>query len=197
MPGWRARYKRPDGTWGSRAGFNSEKAAEAWGAEQEALIRRNLWLDPREAETPFGEFIEEYLDAVEPRLQPATMAKYRSLTDNHLLPQWESWPLAGIFNSYVEIQKWVSELHEDYEDSTVASIFALFSTYLQAAVKARKIPANPCQGVRVTSGEFEIEHLVATPVQALRASMRLYESGLGLTGFVLGLLDFYTGGRWE
>lgn len=50
--------------------------------------------------------------------------------------------------------------------------------------------------VPVTSGEFEVENLVATPVEALRASMRLYESGLGLAGFVLGLLDFYTGARW-
>lgn len=48
----------------------------------------------------------------------------------------------------------------------------------------------------MTSGEFEIERLVATPVQALRAAMRLYERGLGLGGFTLGLLDFYAGGRW-
>ena len=195
-PGWRARFKRPDGTWGSRSGFNTAKAAENWGDEQETLIRRNLWLDPRDAEMEFGKFAEEHLDAVASRLEPTTVAKYRSFLDNHLLPQWESWPLAGIFNSYVEIEKWLSELHEEYEDSSVASIFALFSTFMSAAVKARKIPANPCAGVRVTSGEFEIERLVATPVQALRGAMRLYESGLGLGGFTLGLLDFYAGGRW-
>ncbi|WP_255632549.1 site-specific integrase [Amycolatopsis sp. TNS106] len=131
-------------------------------------------------------FAEEFMDAVGPRLEPTTSAKYRSFLDNHLLPQWSSWPLAGIFNSYVEIEKWLSELYEDYADSSVASIFSLFSTILGAAVKARKIPANPCAGIRVTSGEFEVENLVATPVQALRASMRLYESGLELAGFVLG-----------
>jgi hypothetical protein len=35
--GWRARYKRPDGTWGSRAGFTSEKAAEDWGTASRKL----------------------------------------------------------------------------------------------------------------------------------------------------------------
>ncbi len=164
--------------------------------EQEALIRRNLWLDRREAEMLFGVFAEEFMDAVGPRLEPMTLAKYRSFLDNHLLPQWSSWPLAGIFNSYVEVEKWLSKLHEAYADSSVASIFSLFSTILGAAVKARKIPANPCARIRVTSGEFEIENLVATPVQALRAAMRLCESGLGLAGFALGLLDFYTGARW-
>jgi integrase len=193
---WRARYKRPDGTWGSRDGFASEKAAEDWGNEQEALIRRNLWIDPRDAETKFGYFVGEWREAISARLEPGTLAKYDSVLDNHVLPQWEAWPLIGIFNSYIEIEKWVSELHQDYADSTVATIFATFSTVLNAAVRAHMIPANPCSGVRVTSGEFGTEHLVASPVQALRVAMRLYTSGLGLSGFTLCLLDVYTGARW-
>ena len=96
---WRARYKRPDGTWGSQSGFTSEKAAEEWGNEQEALIRRNLWIDPRDAETIFGDFAEEWLSAVSARLEETTAAKYRSHLDNHLLPQWQEYPLIGIFNS--------------------------------------------------------------------------------------------------
>jgi hypothetical protein len=67
---------------------------------------------------------------------------------------------------------------------------------LQAAGKAHAIPANPCAGVRVTSGACDADRLVATPAQALRAAIRLYECGLGLRGFVLGVLDFYTGCRW-
>jgi integrase len=193
---WRARYTRPDGTLGSRDGFTSEKAAEDWGIGQEALIRRNLWIDPRDAETRFGVFVVEWRNAVGLRLGRGTLAKYDSVLDNHVLPQWEAWPLIGIFNSYIEIEKWVSELHQEYADSTVATIFATFSTVLKAAFKAQMIPANPCAGVRVTSGEFVTERLVASPVQVLRAAMRLYELGLGLGGFTLGLLDAYTGGRW-
>jgi integrase len=67
---------------------------------------------------------------------------------------------------------------------------------MNVIVRARMIPANPCYGVRVTAGDFETERLVASPVQGLRAAMRLYESGLGLNGFVLCLMDLYTGGRW-
>lgn len=66
------------GTWGSRSGFSSGTAAENWGAEQEALIRRNMWIDPRDAETPFGEFAEEWYEAVVPRLELNTRVKYRS-----------------------------------------------------------------------------------------------------------------------
>lgn len=194
--GWRARYRRPDGTLGSKSGFTGSREAVAWGRDQEALIRRNMWIDPRDAETPFGEFAEEWFEAVSPRLEPTTSSKYRSHLDNQLLPQWRAWPMIGIFNGYVEIEKWVSELHEEYAESSVASFFATFSTILNAGVRSRIIPANPCYGVRVTAGAFEPDHLVASPVQALRAAMRLYRSEMGLAGFTLCLLDFYTGGRW-
>jgi integrase len=155
-----------------------------------------MWIDPRDAETLFGTFAEEYLTAIGPRLAEGTAAKYRAHLDNQLLPQWSAWPLIGIFNSYVEIEKWVSELHEDFAESTVSSVFATFSTFLNAAVRARIIPASPCSGIRVTSGEYAPERLVASPVQGLRAAMRLYEAGLGLSGFTLCLADLYTGGRW-
>lgn len=151
--GYRARFKRPDGTLGSKSGFTSEKAAEDWGEEQEALIRRNLWIDNRNAELLFGVFISDWYQAVKPRLEVGTADKYRSHINNQLLPQWQAWPLISIFNSYVEIEKWVSELHEHYADSTVSSVFATFSTVMGAAVRAHMIPANPCAGVRVTSGE--------------------------------------------
>ena len=72
--------------------------------------------------------------------------------------------MIGIFNSQLEIEKWVSELHEDHAESMVAAVFALFSTVTNAAVRARVIPASPCGGIRVTSGSYEAEHLVGTSV---------------------------------
>ncbi|WP_439379707.1 hypothetical protein [Amycolatopsis lexingtonensis] len=112
--------------------------------EQEALIHRNLWLDPRDGETRFDDFAEEWLEAVAPRLELDSVAKYRSFLNTQLLPQWKASPLIAIFNGYVEIERWLSDLHEDYAESSVTSYFALFSTILNGAVRARMIPANPC-----------------------------------------------------
>ncbi|MEC3976775.1 hypothetical protein [Amycolatopsis sp. H20-H5] len=69
------------------------------------------------------------MDAVAPRLESNTVAKYRSFLDNHLLPQWSGWPMIG---SYLEIEKWLSELHDDYAEASVSSIFAAFSTTMTA-----------------------------------------------------------------
>jgi integrase len=164
--------------------------------DEESRIRNSMWIDPRDADTLFSDFAEEWYEAVRSRLAPTTAAKYRSYLDKQLLPQWRSWPVIGIFNSYLEIEKWVSELHEDYAESSVAAYFALFSTIMNACVRARTMPANPCYGIRVTSGGYEPERLVATPGQGVRAAMRLYELGLGLGGFTLCLANLYTGGRW-
>src|SRR5262245_59433453 len=90
---FRARFKRPDGTQGSKSGFPSAKAAKDWGDEQEALIRRNLWIDNRKAETLFGPFATEFLEAISPRLERGTLAKYQSHLNNQLLPQWQAWPV--------------------------------------------------------------------------------------------------------
>ncbi|WP_113692931.1 tyrosine-type recombinase/integrase [Amycolatopsis albispora] len=196
-PLWRCRFKLPNGTWGSKSGFPTKEAAEDWGDEQEDQIRRSVWRDPREGEKPFDVFAEEWFAAVSPRLEPTTVAKYRSYLDNQLLPKWSGWPMVVIYHDYEEIEKWLSQLDENYADSSVSSYFALFSTIMGVASdRAKIIPGNPCRGVRIGSGEYEEERLVASPVQILRAAMRLYERGLGLGGFTLCLLDGYTGARW-
>ncbi|KAB2341636.1 hypothetical protein F8566_40815 [Actinomadura rudentiformis] len=158
------------------------------------MIRRRTWIDPDEGETRFADFAEHWLSVS--RLAINTEAKYRSQLRNHILPQWEDWPLILIVNNHLEVQGWVNELHDSLAESTVASVFSLFSTIMNAAVRARKIPASPCQGIRVTSGGDEVERLVATPVQVLRAALRMADLA-GYPGFVLTLMDAYTGARWS
>ncbi|WP_202869660.1 tyrosine-type recombinase/integrase [Kribbella caucasensis] len=148
------------------------------------------------AEIRFEDFANQWHAAVTGRLSDNTRVKYRRYLDKQLIPRWGDWPMIGIFNSHFDIETWVTHLHGEYEDSSVASYFGCFSTIMNAAVKARVIPANPCSGIRVTGGEWESEKFVATPLQVLRASMRLYENELGLSGLLFGLLNAYTGGRW-
>lgn len=126
----------------------------------------------------------------------ATRAKCLVLTPGRCLPQRSAWPMIGIFNSYVEIEKWVSELHEDYAESTVSSVFATFSTFLNAAVRARIIPASPCSGIRARPATMR--RSASWPHRCKRYARRCgcTSPGLGLGGFTLCLTDFYTGGRW-
>lgn len=190
---WRVRYKRPDG-WASRSGFPTKESALHWGEEQEAEVRARTWIAPEDREVAFGVFAEQWMESA--RLSDNTRAKYRTYLDTHILLEWGDWPLIAIFNNHLEIQGWVNRLHDNLAEPSVSSVFALFSTILNTAVRARRIPANPCNGIRVTSGDYAADRQIATPAQVLRAAMRLHYT-FGRTGFVLCLLNGYTGARWS
>lgn len=191
---WRAKYKKPDGTWGSGSGFKTKAAALAWAQDQETDIRRHTWIDPVHAEEKFAPFAERvFADA---RLAMNTRETYRSYLDVHILPQWKDWTLGAIFHGHMEMRAWSTQLHSRLAEPTVVSIFYYFSHILEEAVRARKIPGNPARMVKVTSGGYEPERQVATPVQVLRASMRLRES-FSQFAMVLTLLNSYTGMRWS
>ena len=190
---WRVKYMTPAGER-SESGFATKKAALMFGSEQESKIRRNEWIDPKDSRTTFGVFADLFMDAA--RLADSTRAKYDSFLKNHILPEWENWELGELMGAHLEITGWVKDLHEELMESSVASIFACFSTIMNAAVAARKIQASPCPHVKVTSGSYEAEHLVAEPVQAVQASIRLGEAG-GLSDLVLCMMDFWTGARWS
>ncbi|WP_304450662.1 tyrosine-type recombinase/integrase [Nocardiopsis sp. YSL2] len=191
---WRVKYKKPDGAWASESGFETKESALAWGRDQETDIRRNTWIDPTHAQEKFGPFAEKVFATA--RVSNNTRDKNRSNLDCHILPQWKDWPLGAIFNDYLEIERWAQSLHEKLAEASVATVFGYFSHILAVAVKARKTPANPARDVRVTTGEYEPERQVATPVQFLRAAVRLHAS-FGRVGFVLALMNGYTGARWS
>jgi Phage integrase family. len=190
---WRVKYKRPDGSEGSESGFPTKSAALAFGREQESRIRRNEWIDPKGGRMRFAEFTTAWIAAA--RLSANTRAKYESFLRTRILPEWGDWQLGALVGAHLEISGWVTDLHEELAESSVASIFACFSTIMNAAVDAQRIPASPCARIRVTSGGYETEHLVATPVQVLRAAMRLHQLG-SHSDFVLCLMASYTGARW-
>jgi hypothetical protein len=66
------------------------------------------------------------------RLEPSTAAKYRSVIDNQLLPQWRVRPMMGSSTVRWRLKSWVSELHEEYADSKVSTVFATFFTVMNA-----------------------------------------------------------------
>ncbi len=103
---WRARYKRPDGTWATAscddAGrpFLSKQAAEDWGDDQESAIRRGTWLDPRAGDITLAEWAGRWWEGLD--LAPSTMRNYRRHLDEHVLPEFGARALADIFRTDID-----------------------------------------------------------------------------------------------
>lgn len=143
---WRARYKRPDGTWGSEPGFPTKKTAEDWGEEQEAAIRAGRWVDPALQRMQFGEFARKWMKAKPKRGN--TVDKRWNLLEHHIFPKWEYVPLIQI--NWFDVDAWQQGLACD--DVTAGHSVSLMSSILTGAVDAKHLAVNPLFGRRRTRG---------------------------------------------
>jgi integrase len=191
---WRARYKKPDGSWGSEPGFPTKKLAEEWGERQEAAISEGRWVDPELSRKKFGSFVQQWMAAQKPRGR-TTMNRWERL-ETHILPKWKDTALIG-FN-WFEVEAWARQLALTVARSTVRDCVQLMSRILNGAVDARCLTVNPLAGRRLTGLPADTvkkkadEDQVAVPEVVLELARRL--------GPVYGLHVItvaWTGLRWE
>lgn len=72
-----------------------------------ALVTGN-YADPRQTVTTFGELAEDWFRIKTPKLKQSTMAGYRSLLDNTVLPRWGDTRLSDI--THADLQDWINWL---------------------------------------------------------------------------------------
>ncbi|WP_329308416.1 hypothetical protein [Streptomyces microflavus] len=191
---WRACYTKPDGSKGTRPGFDTRKLAEAWGNEQEAGMRSGTWIDPAKMNTPFGEWVETWKKANSPR--PGTATKRRHLLNSLLLPAWENTSLAEVNNVFT-VKAWATQAVKTHDAVTVGHARSLLSSILSGAEDAGYIHANKLYGrkIAVSGGKEEEgedkEEVWVQPDEAFR----LYERLGGVHGLMV-LADCYLGLRW-
>ncbi|MDI3419887.1 hypothetical protein [Streptomyces luteolus] len=192
---WRARYKKPDGSYDSEPGFPTKKLAEDWGNQQEAAIRAGTWVDPQKSKTRFGEWVEIWKTANQKRA--GTQAKRRQLLESLLLPEWEHSTLNEVNNVFT-VKAWATRTAKPvgrYHPDTVGQARSLLSTILSGAEDAGYIAANKLYGRRITVGadhRDDDEEVWAQPDEAFQ----LYQRLGGVHGLMV-VADCYLGLRWD
>ncbi|MFD7101884.1 hypothetical protein [Streptomyces celluloflavus] len=141
---WRARYQKPDGTFGSQSGFPTKRTALAWGEDQEAAIRAGRWVDPDLKAAPFGVWAREWMAAKAPRGR--TISTRWDRLDTHLLPKWDHTPLIKI--TWFEAEAWANSVAMTHDDVTASQCLTLMSQIMTGAVDAGRILVNPLAGRR-------------------------------------------------
>jgi integrase len=172
---WRARYKKPDGTWGSEPGFPTKGTAEKWGEEQEAAMRAGRWIDPSLSRKTFGDFAEQWMAAQKPRGQ--TVMNRRERLTQTILPRWRDTPLIDI--TWFEVEAWARGLSCAHVTTKIC--VRLMSQILGGAVDARYLAVNPLQGRRLgglpadTARRRKTEHedMWARPEEVLQMARRM------------------------
>lgn len=200
---WRVKYKRPDGAEGSQSGFETKKAALAWGRAQEAQAGQVGWVDPQAGEITVGEWASLWMQRQDMGLATAEKRKY--LLGRFIIPQWGSRTLKSLATE--EINKWEAGLPSamDVSLSTGHDARSLLSTMLGDAATARPhplIPFNPALRQR-NRGKRTGRRLAVSPPRTWATPLEtllIAERAALLSGhdddFRMLITIGYTGMRW-
>ena len=139
---WRARYRDEAGRQHARH-FARKMDAQAWLDEVTASVVTGQYVDPRAGQETFRAYAEHWRSIQAHR--DTTRAHVESMFRRHVYPSLGSKPLASILPS--DVQALVTRL--DLAPSTVAVIHSLVYGVMKAAVRDRRIAANPCEGTKL------------------------------------------------
>lgn len=196
---WRARYTKPDGSYGSKSGFATKRKAEAWGNDQEAKIREGTWIDPDAGKMKFRDWAEQWLAAQ--GVQDSTLDSYRQRIKNHILPEWGDKGLAEF--TPIRVQAWHNDLKSRQKLGYANGIRDLLATMLDDAVRERLISWH---GARAVTGRrrgayvappAEEEKVWATVPQILAIVANIAKRWQHPDYGLLVLLMAFTGMRWS
>lgn len=182
---WEARWRGPDRRQ-HRKSFTRKADAERYRNEIETRMGNGSYVNPSRSRVLLADFAEQWL-AGRVRLKPKTVAGYRSLLDNRVLPRWGQLRLDQV--GYEDVREWVAETAAEMSASTTRQAYHLLSSILAEAVRSNRLAANPAAGVELPrQPRTSRRYLSHGQVDALAAACAPH----GLVVLTLA----YTGVRW-
>jgi len=198
---WRARYKKPDGTWGSEPGFATKAAAIKWGNDREADIRARRYVDPRSGTITLDDWWDKWLPVQD--YSPDSLASTKSVYKCHLQPWRGDRPIAEI--SLIDVQGLKKEKAAAYSESLVGHIMSVLRMLMEDAVADQRLQFSPMPPARRRRGSKrqEVKGRVRRAGVALEfktvlaLAARLPSAGvLGPMMAIALIVSVFTGMRW-
>lgn len=143
---WRARY-RDDGGKEHARHFVRKADAQSWIDSITTAMRTGSYVDPGRAKVTVAVMADQWL-AGKINIRPTTRVRYESALHAHVLPRWADTPLDRI--DHGTVQAWVAEMAiTGMSGSTVRKNHGVLSSILQLAVREKRIPNNPSDGLNL------------------------------------------------
>ena len=120
--------------------FDKEAQAKAWLANSATDSTRGTFYDPRDGNMLLEEYVRKHWW---PNLRkpPGTKQSMQPRVFRHIVPHVGHLPLRRI--GHDEIRAWLTRVEQDIDVNTVRTTWRHFSSIMQAAHKAKRIPENP------------------------------------------------------
>ncbi|RFU22753.1 tyrosine-type recombinase/integrase [Geodermatophilus marinus] len=142
---YEARWREPDGRQRKRS-FRKKSDAERYKTSIESSLLTGGYVDPTRARVTVGAYAEQWMGG-RTALKPKTIASYRTLLNNRVLPRWGGVRLDRV--TYEDVAAWVAEMSTALSPSTTRQAYQLLTSMLDQAVKGRRLAMNPAAGVEL------------------------------------------------
>lgn len=178
------RLRDPAGALYKRT-FRTKREAETFEARERADRSRGAWVDPRKADTTFGE-VARYWLVSNPGKRASGLARDESIVSLHLMPELGRRPVSAITPR--DVQTLVTAWTSVAAPRTVHRQYGVLRAILNAAVNLDLLARTPCRGVKLPSVEQMDCHIV-TPdeLAALAEALGPGLSAMAYLATVLGL----------
>lgn len=146
--------------------FTTEAAAKKWLKASATDSERGTFYDPRDGEMTLREYVEKHWW---PNLRraPTTKQSMKPRIFNHVLPHIGHLSLNRI--GHDEIKAWQTRAERSIDTSTLVVTWRNFASIMQAAHKAKKIPANPFRDPDLQAPTTPKSKAKAWPAETLTA----------------------------
>lgn len=202
---YRGRYKAAPGKYesvrdssGTVVRFRTKSEAKRAAEAEEVKVREGRWRDRSSGRTTFGEYANRWY--AQQDLAESTMQNYRRHLEEHLLPGFESTPLAEITRA--DVDAWEKREHRTYAASSVKTWRSTLHLVFEDAVDEGLLETNPAtkrrgRGRRAgRSRSRGPEKVVTDPLGVLLIAERMALLSGRDDEFVACVLMGYTGMRW-
>ena len=143
---YQVRLRDPDGRTYSRT-FLTRTEAKRWELDQRARLTRGDWVDPRGAETAFGDIARQWLRS-NPTKRESGLARDETIVRLKLLPTLGSRRVGSL--RPVDIQNLVNAWHEEGSmPRTVRRQYGVLRAICNSAVENDLIARSPCRGIKL------------------------------------------------
>lgn len=166
---WRARYVDADGREVAK-GFDRKADAAQWLEEVTATIVSGTYIAPGAGTATVGEIHQQWL-RTQAHVKASTRAARASAWAAHVRDAWHDIAVSEVQTSAV--RAWVAEMAErGAEAPTVENALGVLRMVLALAVEDKRIPRNPCEGVKAPRRRHsERAYLTHAQVAELAAAM--------------------------
>ncbi len=166
---WRARYRDDSGREHAKH-FDRKIDGQRWLDEVTAAVVTGQYVDPRAARITFQEYAESWRHAQVHR--PSSAAHVETMLRRHAYPSFGTRQMGTIRPG--EVQSWVRKLSVGSDQqrglapATVAVAHGLVAAIFKAAVRDRKLPSSPCDGIKLPKQEpRQVVPLTTSAVRSL------------------------------